>query len=245
MPDRLKAYSFLLFSKLEGAMTSGMVHLGDRLGLFRALAAAPAAGFTSQELADAAGLQERWVREWAHNQAAAKLLELVRGWRGGRAVLDDARGGRRPRRRRASRVRHGHVPPASADDAGARADRRVVPHRHRPRLRRVRPRGRRRHRAELRSVVPQLPRACRAARPRRRGRATRGGREGDRHRVWCRPRAADDGRGVSELPVRRLRHLRVRASAGASRHARSGDSTTPGSTRLKTSASRRTDRSTS
>jgi 2-polyprenyl-3-methyl-5-hydroxy-6-metoxy-1,4-benzoquinol methylase len=72
--DRLKAYSFLLFSKLEGAMTSGMVHLGDRLGLYRALAAAPVDGFTSQELADAAGLQERWVREWAHNQAAAKLL---------------------------------------------------------------------------------------------------------------------------------------------------------------------------
>ena len=36
-PDKLKAYSFLLFSKLEGAMTSGMVHLGDQLGLYRAL----------------------------------------------------------------------------------------------------------------------------------------------------------------------------------------------------------------
>ena len=73
--DKLKAYSFLLFSKLEGAMTSGMVHLGDRLGLYRALATAPQGGWTTQELADAAGLQERWVREWAHNQAAAKLLE--------------------------------------------------------------------------------------------------------------------------------------------------------------------------
>ena len=74
-PDKLKAYSFLLFSKLEGAMTSGMVHLGDRLGLYRALAEAPAEGWTSQQLADAAGLDERWVREWAHNQAAAKLLQ--------------------------------------------------------------------------------------------------------------------------------------------------------------------------
>ncbi len=37
-PDKLKAYSFLLFSKLEGAMTSGMVHLGDKLGLYHALA---------------------------------------------------------------------------------------------------------------------------------------------------------------------------------------------------------------
>jgi hypothetical protein len=28
-PDKLKLFSFLLFSKLEGAVTSGMVHLGD------------------------------------------------------------------------------------------------------------------------------------------------------------------------------------------------------------------------
>ena len=52
-----------------------MVHLGERLGLFRALAAAPEGGYTSHELADAAGLHERWVREWARNQAAAQLLE--------------------------------------------------------------------------------------------------------------------------------------------------------------------------
>jgi 2-polyprenyl-3-methyl-5-hydroxy-6-metoxy-1,4-benzoquinol methylase len=51
-----------------------MVHLGDRLGLYRALAGAPTEGWTSQQLADAVGLDERWVREWAHNQVAAKLL---------------------------------------------------------------------------------------------------------------------------------------------------------------------------
>ena len=39
-PDALKQYQFLVFSKLEGAVTSGMIHLGDRLGLFGALAAA-------------------------------------------------------------------------------------------------------------------------------------------------------------------------------------------------------------
>jgi SAM-dependent methyltransferase len=72
-PDRLKAYSFLLFSKLEGAVTAGMVHLGDRLGLYTALAAAPGA-VTSQELATRTGLHERWVREWLLNQAAARLL---------------------------------------------------------------------------------------------------------------------------------------------------------------------------
>lgn len=73
-PDKLKLYSFTVFSKLEGAVTAGMVHLGDRLGLYQVLAGA-SAPMSTQELADAAGLHERWVREWAQNQAAAKLLE--------------------------------------------------------------------------------------------------------------------------------------------------------------------------
>jgi 2-polyprenyl-3-methyl-5-hydroxy-6-metoxy-1,4-benzoquinol methylase len=72
-PDQLKAFSFLLFSKMEGAVTAGMVHLGDRLGLYTAVAAAPGA-VTSQELATRTGLHERWVREWLRNQAAARLL---------------------------------------------------------------------------------------------------------------------------------------------------------------------------
>ncbi len=74
-PDLLKLYSFQVFTKLEGAMTAGMIHLGDRLGLYRALADA-AGPLTSSELADAAGLHERWVREWAYNQAAAKLITV-------------------------------------------------------------------------------------------------------------------------------------------------------------------------
>ena len=72
--DKLKQYSFSLFSKLEGAVTAGMVHLGDRLGLYRALAEADDP-VTPGELATRTGLHERWVLEWAQNQAAAKLLE--------------------------------------------------------------------------------------------------------------------------------------------------------------------------
>ena len=71
--DALKQFQFLVFSKLEGAMTSGMIHLGDRLGLFAALAAADTP-LTSAELAERAGLDERWVREWAYNQAAARIV---------------------------------------------------------------------------------------------------------------------------------------------------------------------------
>ncbi|MFZ9706481.1 MAG: class I SAM-dependent methyltransferase [Ilumatobacteraceae bacterium] len=72
-PDKLKLFSFILFSKLEGAVTSGMVHLGDRLGLYRALADAKEP-LTTTKLAAATGLHERWVREWAYNQASAKLI---------------------------------------------------------------------------------------------------------------------------------------------------------------------------
>lgn len=74
-PDALKQYSLLLFSKLEGAVTAGMVHLGDQLGLYRALRAA-GQPLTTTELADRVALHERWVREWAYNQAAAGLIEV-------------------------------------------------------------------------------------------------------------------------------------------------------------------------
>jgi SAM-dependent methyltransferase len=73
-PERLKLFSFQVFTKLEGAITSGMIHLGDRLGLYGALADA-AGPLTSGQLADATGLDERWVREWLYNQAAARLVD--------------------------------------------------------------------------------------------------------------------------------------------------------------------------
>lgn len=85
-PNQLKAYSFLLFSKLDGAVTSAMVHLGHELGLYRCLATA-ATPMTSDELAREAGLHERWVREWAHNQVAAKLVAWADGDNGGRYWL--------------------------------------------------------------------------------------------------------------------------------------------------------------
>jgi 2-polyprenyl-3-methyl-5-hydroxy-6-metoxy-1,4-benzoquinol methylase len=72
-PDALKLFSFSLFTKLDGAVTAGMIHLGDRLGLYAALAAAQGP-LSSHELAERVGLHERWVREWAYNQAAAKMI---------------------------------------------------------------------------------------------------------------------------------------------------------------------------
>lgn len=72
-PDAVGLFAFTLFSKLEGAVTAAMVHLGDRLGLYRALADADGP-LTAAELAARLGLQERWVREWAYNQGAAGLV---------------------------------------------------------------------------------------------------------------------------------------------------------------------------
>ena len=74
-PDKLKQYAFQLFSKLEGAVTAGMVHLGDQLGLYVAMKRA-GSPLTTAELAGQTGLNERWVREWAYNQAAAKMIDV-------------------------------------------------------------------------------------------------------------------------------------------------------------------------
>ena len=72
-PDALKMFSFSIFSKLEGAVTAGMIHLGDRLGLYEVMASS-VDGDTSESLASKAGLHERWVREWLHNQVAARIV---------------------------------------------------------------------------------------------------------------------------------------------------------------------------
>jgi SAM-dependent methyltransferase len=82
-PDLLKLYSFNVFTQLSGAVTAGMIHLGDKLGLFAALAASDSS-LTAGELAERTGLNERWVREWAYNQAAAKLISADTGAASGR-----------------------------------------------------------------------------------------------------------------------------------------------------------------
>jgi 2-polyprenyl-3-methyl-5-hydroxy-6-metoxy-1,4-benzoquinol methylase len=66
-------FSFGIFSKLEGAVTAGMIHLGDRLGLYEVMATS-IEGDTSHSLASKAGLHERWVREWLHNQVSARIV---------------------------------------------------------------------------------------------------------------------------------------------------------------------------
>lgn len=71
--EKFSEYAKLVFGALGGAMTAAMIHVGDSLGLYRALAGA--GPLSSEELAERTGLKERWVREWLHQQGAAGILE--------------------------------------------------------------------------------------------------------------------------------------------------------------------------
>ena len=70
-PDkaRVEARFAHLFGKAEGALTCALGLIGDRLGLYAALA--EHGPHTSAELAERLGLNERWVTEWLRQQAAA------------------------------------------------------------------------------------------------------------------------------------------------------------------------------
>jgi SAM-dependent methyltransferase len=68
----VKAYSFNVWNYKQGEIVSLMIHLGDQLGLYRALAGA--GPMTARELADKTQLDERWLLEWLRGQAAANLL---------------------------------------------------------------------------------------------------------------------------------------------------------------------------
>jgi SAM-dependent methyltransferase len=63
-----------LFGSALGAMDLLCVYLGDRLGLYQALADTGPA--TSAELASEAGVNERYAREWLEQQAMAGILEV-------------------------------------------------------------------------------------------------------------------------------------------------------------------------
>src|SRR6202795_2343382 len=65
--DKLNAFIGGFVGDLGAAVHTGMVVIGERLGLYKALAAAP---MTSAELAAKTNTDERYVREWLASQAA-------------------------------------------------------------------------------------------------------------------------------------------------------------------------------
>jgi 2-polyprenyl-3-methyl-5-hydroxy-6-metoxy-1,4-benzoquinol methylase len=73
--EKVELLAERVLGNLAGALTSGMIFLGDRLGLYRALAGAGPT--TSEELAGRTGLHERWVREWLRGQATSGILDYA------------------------------------------------------------------------------------------------------------------------------------------------------------------------
>ena len=72
--DRTDALHERLFRDAMGALELYTIYLGERLGLYRALAESGAA--TSSQLAARTGTTERYVREWLEHHAASGLLAV-------------------------------------------------------------------------------------------------------------------------------------------------------------------------
>lgn len=68
-----EAFAERLFNDALGAFSIFAVHIGDRLGYYRALANGES--LTAAELAQRTGTHERYAREWLEHQAATCILE--------------------------------------------------------------------------------------------------------------------------------------------------------------------------
>lgn len=95
--DAIRLMAFRVWGYKQGEQVSLQIHLGDRLGLFRAMA--DAGPLASDALAERTGLAPRWVREWVWAMAAAQLVDHRAGDQdefeltpAGRAVLVDEDG---------------------------------------------------------------------------------------------------------------------------------------------------------
>ena len=72
-PEKVQEFASTLFGALAAGSTVLMVSIGHRTGLFDALAGLPPS--TSPQVAAAAGLHERYVREWLHAMTTARIVE--------------------------------------------------------------------------------------------------------------------------------------------------------------------------
>jgi SAM-dependent methyltransferase len=72
-PEKLHAFVFRAVEEIGATVNAALVVMGDRLGLYRALAGA--GPLTPSELAKKTGTAERYVREWLNAQAAGGYVE--------------------------------------------------------------------------------------------------------------------------------------------------------------------------
>jgi 2-polyprenyl-3-methyl-5-hydroxy-6-metoxy-1,4-benzoquinol methylase len=71
-PEEVGRFAFRVWGYKQGEMVSLLIHLGDRLGLYRSLDGA--GRVTAEDLASRTGLKRRWLEEWLRGNAAADLL---------------------------------------------------------------------------------------------------------------------------------------------------------------------------
>jgi hypothetical protein len=71
--ERLMAFVFRAVEEVGATLNAALVVMGDKLGLYRALAGA--GELTAGQRADKTGVAERYVREWCNAQAAGGFVE--------------------------------------------------------------------------------------------------------------------------------------------------------------------------
>ena len=72
-PAKLEQFVFRAVEEVGATLNAALVVMGDRLGLYRALAGS--SGLTPLELAERTGTAERYVREWLAAQAAGGYVD--------------------------------------------------------------------------------------------------------------------------------------------------------------------------
>lgn len=70
--NQVEAFAGQVVTDVAAAMSGVMTSLGNKLGLYKALAGA--GPLTSRDLAARTGLHERYVREWLNNQVAGRYI---------------------------------------------------------------------------------------------------------------------------------------------------------------------------
>ncbi len=71
--EKIEELAFRVVGDMGGAFVMAQGYLGDRLGLFKAMAGA--GPLSSEELAKKTGLNERYVREWAKAMVSAEYID--------------------------------------------------------------------------------------------------------------------------------------------------------------------------
>src|SRR5581483_1315751 len=70
--EKLNAFLGQVIGELGATVNAGLIVIGDKLGLYRAMA--DGRPVTPQELAEKTGTAERYVREWLNAQAAGGFV---------------------------------------------------------------------------------------------------------------------------------------------------------------------------